>query len=82
MIIDRLDKNFPKLNRGGQLRVVSQLAYELIVESLEKNGLQDVAFYAGDYIKDGLTDWVNDTLGKTDMTIEIGDLNGQFDTQS
>ena len=43
--------------------------------ALEKNGLQDVSFYAGDYIEAGLDKWVDDTLGKTDMTIEIGDLN-------
>lgn len=75
MVIDRIDKIFPRLSRGGQLRVVSQIAYEVIVEALEKNGLQDVVFYAGNYIEDGLTDWVNDTLHKTNMTIEIGDLN-------
>lgn len=75
MVIDNIDNIFPNLTRHGKLRIVSQLAYEVMMIALEKNGLQDVAFYAGDYIKDGLTDWVNDTLGKTDMTIEIGDLN-------
>lgn len=75
MVIDRIDRNFPKLNRGGQLRVISRMAYEVIMYSLEQYGLQDVAFYAGDYIEAGLTDWVNDTLHKTNMTIEIGDLN-------
>ena len=75
MVIDNIDNIFPNLTRHGKLRIVSQLAYEVMMIALEKNGLQDVAYYADDYIKDCLTDWVNDTLNKTDVTIEIGDLN-------
>ena len=79
MVIDNI---FPNLTRHGKLRIVSQLAYEVMMMALDKNGLQDVSFYAGDYIEAGLDKWVDDTLDKTYRTIEIGDLNGQFDTQS
>ena len=75
MVIDNIDNIFSNLTRHGKLRIVSQLAYEVMMIALEKNGLQDVAYYAGDYIEEGLTDWVHDTLNKTDRTIEIGDLN-------
>ena len=48
MVIDNIDNIFSNLTRHGKLRIVSQLAYEVMMIALEKNGLQDVSFYAGD----------------------------------
>ena len=76
MVIDNIDNIFPNLTRHGKLRIVSQLAYEVMMIALEKNGLQDVAFYAGDYIEAGLDKWVDDTLRNTNLNVSTDKFMG------
>ena len=55
---------------------MSQLAYEVMMIALEKNGLQDVSFYAGDYIEAGLDKWVDDTLRNTNLNVSTDKFMG------